>query len=211
MNKLYLIITICGCSLGMLIVAARFVGGQTHSSSWIKVLHLTDCELPCWIGIVPGETKVEEAETRLKLTYSEGYKFRQTLKGFEITGLDDVYLFDVEFTYWEGNLPNQRGFREIKLLLSERNGLSVTELISMLGSMPQRVEPSASTFSDNYLYLYYSRFYPIVVAIRETHCDIPSGSKIFANQPISEIHIFSKLPELPSHTLTWRGFNVCYR
>src|SRR5688572_24925895 len=34
----------------------------------VAMLHLTDCELPCWIGIVPGKTTVGEAVERVKQT-----------------------------------------------------------------------------------------------------------------------------------------------
>jgi hypothetical protein len=37
----------------------------------VAMLHLTDCELPCWIGIVPGKTTRGEARQRIYELYDE--------------------------------------------------------------------------------------------------------------------------------------------
>src|SRR5437868_1860445 len=36
----------------------------------IAILHLNDCQLPCWIGIIPGKTTMAEALNRTKQVYA---------------------------------------------------------------------------------------------------------------------------------------------
>ncbi|MBZ0304060.1 MAG: hypothetical protein K8J31_30265 [Anaerolineae bacterium] len=46
-----------------------FIARQQRLSPELEILHLQDCQLPCWIGIVPGKTTIGEAETLLRSTY----------------------------------------------------------------------------------------------------------------------------------------------
>jgi hypothetical protein len=48
---------------------AVIVGRAQPSSEHVSQLHLTHCVLPCWIGIVPGKTRMDEAFRRLTEVY----------------------------------------------------------------------------------------------------------------------------------------------
>jgi hypothetical protein len=90
--------------LAMLIWGAHLVGGQQAVPASIARLHLTDCMPPCWIGIVPGETTIEQAKARMVAIYGEhdGVQIRDagfadgyvssTAMENTIEG-DDLYLF----------------------------------------------------------------------------------------------------------------------
>lgn len=45
----------------LLIVAMRLLGSLQSLPQALTELHLTECALPCWLGIVPGETTFDEA------------------------------------------------------------------------------------------------------------------------------------------------------
>jgi hypothetical protein len=49
---------------------ARTLGGRQPAPPLLAMLHLTDCAPPCWIGIVPGKTTIEEARQRMNSVYS---------------------------------------------------------------------------------------------------------------------------------------------
>lgn len=49
----------------LLIFGARGLGSLQPLPQAMSELHLTECALPCWLGIVPGETTFDEALERL--------------------------------------------------------------------------------------------------------------------------------------------------
>src|SRR5579871_4074209 len=55
----------------LLIVAAQAIGNAQPPPAAIQELHLTDCQLPCWLGITPGRTSFDEVVQRLKVAYPE--------------------------------------------------------------------------------------------------------------------------------------------
>jgi hypothetical protein len=52
------------------ILFARLIGQTQPLSNSIARLHLTDCVLPCWAGIVLGETKVDTGIEQLRKAFS---------------------------------------------------------------------------------------------------------------------------------------------
>jgi hypothetical protein len=52
-------------ALSLTIVAVMIVGRRQPASEGLVLLHLTDCAPPCWIGIVPGQTALNDARYRL--------------------------------------------------------------------------------------------------------------------------------------------------
>ncbi len=53
----------------LLIVSARLIGAMQPAPLRLAQLHLTDCVLPCWLGITPGETSYTEAAARVRAVY----------------------------------------------------------------------------------------------------------------------------------------------
>jgi hypothetical protein len=52
--------------LGVVIVLQR----KQPLPERFAILHLYDCELPCWIGIVPGVTTLDDAEKRVRSVFA---------------------------------------------------------------------------------------------------------------------------------------------
>ena len=48
----------------LLLAGVILVNYQPPSLEWVELLHLDECEPPCWIGITPGRTTVSEAKAR---------------------------------------------------------------------------------------------------------------------------------------------------
>ena len=54
-------------ALMLVIGASVIIGHQQPDIS--SVLQLGNCDLPCWIGIVPGRTTLQEARMRVEQTF----------------------------------------------------------------------------------------------------------------------------------------------
>jgi hypothetical protein len=66
--------------LALLVGAAILYGWGQPPSDWSALLRLEDCELPCWVGIEPGTTTLEEAQRQLQLAYGDPVAY--TLEDF---------------------------------------------------------------------------------------------------------------------------------
>lgn len=55
----------------ILIFGAQALGSTQPTPEGLQALHLTECQLPCWIGIVPGQTKFEDAVRQMRAIYPE--------------------------------------------------------------------------------------------------------------------------------------------
>jgi hypothetical protein len=53
----------------LLILGAQVVGHAQPLPSGLAAYRLTECALPCWLGIVPGETTFEDALERVNAAY----------------------------------------------------------------------------------------------------------------------------------------------
>src|SRR5262245_6492243 len=60
----------------VLIISAILVGHQQPPSTWATILHLDECELPCWIGIVPGQTTLIEAQQQIEREYGNKSEYQ---------------------------------------------------------------------------------------------------------------------------------------
>jgi hypothetical protein len=89
--------------------AALFVGRQKPPPLYLALLHLTECEFPCWIGIVPGETTFAEARERIIAVYGTGLTRYGTNNAFTVVDLlsnpidltsDDVSIRVGDDTYF---------------------------------------------------------------------------------------------------------------
>ncbi len=60
-----MILSVCFV-LGTLTGAVILIGQRLSLPEHLAMLHLTDCAPPCWIGIVPGVTKLDEAKVKVQ-------------------------------------------------------------------------------------------------------------------------------------------------
>jgi len=69
MRTLLLALLVVWAWFAALIGGALLVGRGQPESPLIERLHLSDCALPCWIGILPGETPTGRAMQRFAETF----------------------------------------------------------------------------------------------------------------------------------------------
>jgi hypothetical protein len=81
---------------------------QRPLSPQLDIYHLQACELPCWVGIVPGETTLGEVQTLLERAYpfSEyehalSYSTYGDTNWYQMTRRDDGSYLWVSFNEWE--------------------------------------------------------------------------------------------------------------
>ena len=55
----------------LLILLARAIGSVQPLPEALEALHLTDCKLPCWLGITPGKTTFAEAVQKVIRVYPQ--------------------------------------------------------------------------------------------------------------------------------------------
>lgn len=70
-------IVLCACAVGMVLA----IGQRQPLSDELALLHLTDCAPPCWIGITPGITTLDEAKIRIQKTYRNSASFIYDIDG----------------------------------------------------------------------------------------------------------------------------------
>src|SRR5689334_8213026 len=61
----------CGLLLTLLCAGTVGMARAIPSDTRIKLLHMDDCQLPCWIGIIPQKTPMTQAKTRLYEVYGD--------------------------------------------------------------------------------------------------------------------------------------------
>lgn len=52
------------------------IGRASPIPDRLTMLHLTDCQIPCWIGIVPGKTTIAQARAYIDAVYGASPKYR---------------------------------------------------------------------------------------------------------------------------------------
>jgi hypothetical protein len=68
----FLIFPLALCFIFSAVTSAAILFGQEQPlPEHLAVLHLTECAPPCWIGIVPNVTTVEEARTKIEAVYGQ--------------------------------------------------------------------------------------------------------------------------------------------
>jgi len=53
----------------LLIGGARIIGQRQPISRGVAEFHLTECNTPCWIGIIPGQTTISDAKAKIVATF----------------------------------------------------------------------------------------------------------------------------------------------
>ncbi len=66
MARLFIVILSVCFVFGTLTGVATLIGRQQPLPERLAMLRLTDCAPPCWIGIVPGVTKLDEAKVKVQ-------------------------------------------------------------------------------------------------------------------------------------------------
>ncbi len=124
-----LVLTLCGVlAFTALIFAARAAGNAQPPPDALAQLHLTDCALPCWIGIVPGETRFDEAVRLVSAVYPQAE--------VTITGQGKAPRFNADTEFGQILLSADRAgiVHRISLPLYKLKSLILADVAALLGS-----------------------------------------------------------------------------
>ncbi len=199
MKKLSIVVLLTFAFHTVLICALRFAGRYNQGS--MVNLHLKDCPFPCWIGILPGKTPIEDTASLVRSVYGDDitYQVIETYSGFEILNKMNGQRFEVQFGYW-------KGFYQIRLIpkaLSKDTAIRLGDIINLL-MLPDKVLPAHGTVLNRVSSLFYFE-YGIEVEVEKISCD-----RLNIDQPVLAINIFDELGvDDLSSTTTWHGF-TCY-
>jgi hypothetical protein len=213
MPRLFLTLLPLYTLLFLLIIAAIFTGHQQSPSAWAQLFHLDDCELPCWIGIVPGQTTLIEGQQQVERLYDnssmysleeQDYQFKATYTASEI-GLGIVFVTN--------DLKQPESIIEQIYLLpyigySSANTLpTIPDLYNGLGK-PITVRLAGGTEIVR-IAMFYKDLHARVITTYQLEC-----GKVRLTQEIGMIWIVSKVQSPGEYWLsdphTWRGFGRCY-
>ena len=126
-------VAVCALTVAftLLISAALLIGRAQPPPEGLIQLHLTDCRLPCWVGIVPGQTTFDEGTQRLKAVYPQAaitFEYSQVAFGVRANSpFGQISLVGGE----DGII------RDISLRMFTLEGVALGDVVNLLG-MPTR-------------------------------------------------------------------------
>src|SRR5260370_16815481 len=75
MRRLFTRTRLLGILLTLVTGTTLLIARAQPPSARVAMLHLDDCQLPCWIGITPGKTTVGEAKRRIQEVFGDKLVF----------------------------------------------------------------------------------------------------------------------------------------
>ncbi len=110
----------------LIILTARLIG-NLRTPEAVQILHLTDCRLPCWLGIIPGKTSFDEAAQRVSATYPH----------MQIIGHMTIYAnFQLGSSYGNAEITTRKDgiVHQMVLTLPASGGITLGDLGSLYGA-----------------------------------------------------------------------------
>ncbi len=206
---------VLACLTGISVV----VGHQQPVSPWLAELHLNDCELPCWNGIVPGQTSFADARKRVEETYDDAhYLVEKIVDGpgifwLRTTNRATGYGLVVGVLSGSPGTSDQGPVQAVIVepLIEEGSNLRralIPDLYSLLGDVEGIAISNMG--SDPPAMLFY-RDYQVGVTVSFLPCQ-----KVLLGQEIAAIFLYdSTFLEDKGWTSggisKWRGFGRCYQ
>jgi hypothetical protein len=209
MKKFFLATAIIITGLVALVATLRSLALRAPLPPEIEILHLDECVLPCWIGIKPGETTVEEAKALIKLRY--GNLTRVDQAGYEtytVSAKSSDYKFSVAF-YYETDPDPILKFVSIRLDDSMPT-IELGDLFWLLGD-PDLVTPSMIITPPDHTLLYRHNTHTLA-GLEADHCG--GGDKVSIHQRVTHLTMWDNTIEENGsldNDIAWRGFiGACY-
>src|SRR5258708_35642435 len=149
MRRLFTLILILCLIVSAFTGAAILIGPRLPLPEHLAMLHLTDCAPPCWIGIMPGVTTLDEAYPLIKARYANLPDYQTILSGslttatFQVSNAmnpDDKFSINI---YADNN---GRGNTHGVETYGSRSSPKVGELFSLPGAPPSEVLKSTASF-----------------------------------------------------------------
>lgn len=135
-----LILTLCLIFTAFTGVAI-LIGWQQPSPTNLAVLHLTDCAPPCWLGIVPGVTTLDNAILQIKARYTNLPNYQSTFNeypsAFTVQVINRVNASD-SFAMSVYSYGDRRVSSIVFGVYLSENSPTIAELSNILG-MPARI------------------------------------------------------------------------
>jgi hypothetical protein len=190
-------------ALGGVALCAVLAGRSQPPPEQIAMLHLTDCELPCWIGIVPGQTTISEARQRIEGVYGAKPKYavERTDFGFLIKSKGDTSFGLAALVKARADLHDSDKVESLTMAFFYNAGPKIAELYSLFG-MPKQWYGSG----DNWPILTTDR--QVMIILARNRC-----VRITTEQRVA-LFIFRQDTDpgpVAGQTMPWRGFGSCFR
>ena len=213
-------LTICALRLSILLAvltgAAIAIGLLQPPSAWITLLHLSDCELPCWIGIEPGKTTFAEAQRQIEFVYGSSSAYVVEDYGFNVFGVVGKELSHNFTVRLASDVSGSTPSIVQKIYLSPvsfGDELPVQPILGELSNSlgkPEAVRLSISASESIFMVLYRGQRI-------EVYLNKPAAcSRVSPNRQIVSI-LLREQPNnqgqyggLYTRILPWRGFQRCY-
>ncbi|HLY25248.1 MAG TPA: hypothetical protein VKQ72_02840 [Aggregatilineales bacterium] len=168
-------------------------------SDRLEMLHLTDCVVPCWIGIVPGKTRMNDALQRIKEVYGNtpGYTLSANLLRLrldnDLTGLSIALLPD---DFYQDNI--------VELITFDFQDITVGDLMSLC-AFPRYISawPTGGAGSIALVCNNYSLGIKIDEAESQVNRNLPSDGLILAGASDS-----ARFWVKNYHAEAWHGFGA---
>jgi hypothetical protein len=113
----------------LLIYTVRALGSSQPPPAVLSRLHLTECVLPCWMGITPGATAMRDAAQRLS-TINLGGPMSEANDGRSMWGTFEV---NGSLVYVQIQATDDALVRQITLISALVDGVRFGDVVSDLG------------------------------------------------------------------------------
>lgn len=202
----------------MLSTVGIIIGHQQPPSVWATILHLDMCELPCWIGIIPGRTTLAEARRKIEEVYSDpalySIEANEQKDAFGVIYKPTTSSFVIAFTpYSLSENPHsiiQGTYIGFDLRFNQLNSKgtklpTIPDLYNSLGN-PESIRLSSGAEEHNIALFFKGG--NIVVSLNNLECD-----RVRLNQEILSISLDAQITQYAawvSKPHAWQGFGKCY-
>ncbi|HLY26794.1 MAG TPA: hypothetical protein VKQ72_10675 [Aggregatilineales bacterium] len=191
-----LVLLVC---IGLVIFVAR----QQPLPPRLAMLHLTDCALPCWIGITPGVTPVEQVKARIESVYGDSKVYHiseDSPNSLDIRRLENREMSPEMIVQW---IPTQQTDAYWQTI-SINADLDAGDAVDLLGT------PSGTAVMAYQGGLVTGLFYKdTVVAVLRSRTDLPFPVTVGLHDKI--IAIAFTVSDFTEYAVErWRGFDVPY-
>ncbi len=217
MKRLVLWSLLLTVTISLVITAIILLGEQQPLPNNVALMRFTACELPCWIGIVPGKTPINQAQSILHTVFEPSANFQIDSIGnsplsFVVSNRMNGFAFGVAFQADPSSSmvdpDNVVGI--ISLWWAEDTPLSpikrpiLGDLYSILGN------PTAVRYQTT------SRAMPVLVYPQHgaeigTGTDFYSHGGALVNRSDFVLNLYSRMPPLDTSLLPPDRFKGFYR
>jgi hypothetical protein len=185
---------------------------EEFTSAWLDLLHLTVCELPCWVDIVPGSTDLAEAQAQVETVYGDSslYEVKQWENHYVITSMFNGLQLRIVLSLDGGDVTSDSLVRTIQLEpIGSLTGVierpTLIDFAPVLGN-PEMIRIASGVDVPATALIYKDQ--QVYISVDNLECDqvLPNQAIrtiVLSAEPLIHVAWLSELRE-------WRGFSYCY-